>query len=100
MHIEEFQDLIAATYVEKDGRRGIWGTYAWMVEEVGELSRAIRKGEHQAMQEEFADVFAWLASLANLCDVDLTLAARKYAQGCPKCGMQPCSCPERSDRAF
>lgn len=99
MKIEEFQGLIAGTYLEKDGRRGIWGTYAWLVEEVGELSRAIRKGEHEAMLEEFADVFAWLASLASLCGIDLSQASGKYAAGCPKCGTQPCSCPESSGHA-
>ncbi len=98
MRIEEFQEVIAGTYLEKDRRRGVWGTYAWMVEEVGELSRALRLGDVDSMREEFADVFAWLASLANLCGIDLARSAEKYAAGCPKCGNVPCSCSEEPGR--
>jgi NTP pyrophosphatase (non-canonical NTP hydrolase) len=94
MEIGDFQGLIAKTYLEKDASRGLWGTYAWLVEEVGELSRALRKGDRDSLLEEFADVFAWLASLANLCDVELDDAIRKYAGGCPKCAGLPCSCSE------
>jgi NTP pyrophosphatase (non-canonical NTP hydrolase) len=94
MEIREFQELIAKTYLEKDRSRGLWGTYAWLVEEVGELSRALRKGDCDSLLEEFADVFAWLASLANLCDVELDDAVSKYAGGCPKCASLPCSCSE------
>jgi NTP pyrophosphatase (non-canonical NTP hydrolase) len=98
LRIEEFQELIAGTYQEKDRRRGVWGTYGWLVEEVGELSRAMRQGDVDSMREEFADVFAWLASLANLCGIDLARAAGKYAAGCPKCGNLPCSCSEEPGR--
>ena len=95
MEIRDFQDLISRTYLEKDSRRGEWGTYAWLVEEVGELARAMRKGGRDALDEEFADVFAWLASLANLRGISLEEAVGKYARGCPKCGETPCSCEER-----
>ncbi len=94
MEIEDFQKLISRTYLEKDARRGEWGTYAWLVEEVGELSRAMRKGERDSLSEEFADVFAWLASLANLYGISLEAAVGKYASGCPKCGGTPCRCEE------
>nr|WP_303646099.1 MazG nucleotide pyrophosphohydrolase domain-containing protein [Candidatus Solincola tengchongensis] len=65
-----------------------------MVEEVGELSRALRMGRREDLDEEFADVLAWLASLANLCGVDLEEAACKYLSGCPRCGSIPCACPQ------
>jgi NTP pyrophosphatase (non-canonical NTP hydrolase) len=94
MEIARFQELIAGIYLEKDGRRGAWGTFGWLVEELGELSRAMRDGDHGSLHEEFADVFAWLASLANLLRVDLDEAAMKYADGCPKCRETPCSCRE------
>ena len=93
MEIEEFQAVIACIYLEKDAARGVWGTFAWLVEEVGELSRALRDGERDSLREEFADVLAWLASLANLCGVRLADAAGAYAVGCPRCGSLPCSCP-------
>ncbi len=94
MEIREFQRLVAATYLEKDGRRGAWGTFGWLVEETGELSRAMRSGDRDSLREEFADVLAWLASLANLYGIDLDETVSKYAGGCPKCGGLPCSCVE------
>lgn len=94
MEIRDFQELIGNTFLEKDRRRGLPGTFAWLVEEVGELSRALRCGAREDLEEEFADVLAWLASLANLCGVDLQDAAGKYVPGCPRCGSIPCACPE------
>ena len=96
MRIEEFQELIAETFLEKDQRRGVWGTYGWLVEEVGELSRALRQGDDDSMREEFADVLAWLASLANLCGIDLARSVGKYTAGCPRCGKVPCLCLDES----
>lgn len=92
----EFQRHIAELYLEKDRRRGIEPTFLWMMEEVGELSEAIRRKERENLEEEFADVVAWLASLANLLDVDLEAAlAKKYPATCARCGAKPCACPER-----
>ncbi len=94
MEIREFQKLIAGIYLDKDGRRGTWGAFGWLVEEIGELSRAMRDGNRDSLREEFADVLAWLASLANLYDIDLGAAVAKYSAGCPRCGGTPCSCAE------
>jgi NTP pyrophosphatase (non-canonical NTP hydrolase) len=100
VEIAEFQRLMADIYLEKDSLRGKWDTYAWLIEEVGELSRAIRRGDVQPLCAEFADVFAWLASLANLCGIELNEALEKYRHGCPKCLTTPCSCPSnRSTRS-
>jgi NTP pyrophosphatase (non-canonical NTP hydrolase) len=96
MEIDDFQRLIADIYLSKDRRRGLWGTFGWLVEEAGELSRAMRSGDRDSLHEEFADVLAWLASLANLYGIDLDEAVSRYAGGCPKCGGLPCSCPEES----
>ena len=84
MTIDQFQKLIRERYYATDVARGAPGTYLWFVEEVGELAHAIANRERgkldQAnLEEEFADVLAWLATLANICDVDLTKAiADKY----------------------
>ncbi|BAA29877.1 74aa long hypothetical protein [Pyrococcus horikoshii OT3] len=70
-------------------------TFFWFIEEVGELAEALRKGDRESMEEEFADVLAWLASLANLVDIDLEEAAKKKYPGvCPYCGKKPCECEE------
>jgi NTP pyrophosphatase (non-canonical NTP hydrolase) len=95
VRLSEFQDVIRRTYVERDRARGIDGTFRWMVEEVGELARSLRSGDHANRVHEASDVMAWLASVANLVDVDLEEAAARYASGCPRCGDAPCSCPAR-----
>ena len=90
--IADFQQLMRDTYGERDRARGVERTFAWLVEEVGELSRAMRHGEPDAIAAEASDVLAWLASLADQLGVDLDAAARRYADGCPKCGARPCEC--------
>lgn len=93
MTIAELQQRIRDLYGEKDGRRGIEGTFMWFMEEVGELSAALRGGTHDERVLEFADVLAWLATLANGAGVDLEEAIRrKYGTGCPGCGRTPCTC--------
>ena len=69
MRISEAQKLIAEMYLERDRARGLLGTYLWFIEEVGELAEAMREGK--GLQEEFADVLAWLLSVANLLGVDV-----------------------------
>jgi len=94
--VAEFQRLIEATFGAKDRGRGLEGTFMWFTEEVGELSRALRRGVRgRPLEEEFADVLAWLSTLASIAGVDLEAAARaKYAAGCPRCRAIPCRCPE------
>ena len=95
MTVHEFQKLIERIYYDQDAARGVEGTFVWFAEEVGELAKEIRRDPRQAqrLREEFADVFAWLATLANLLGIDLQEAAEIYAGGCPKCRSTPCGCP-------
>ena len=91
--LAEFQKFIRDMYLEKDIARGIDGTFMWLMEEVGELAAALRSGTHEERLGEFADVLAWLATIANVAGVDLTDAvARKYGSGCPGCGQFICTC--------
>ena len=92
MELSELQRTIRATYGQQDRERGVAGTFAWFVEEVGELSRAIFREDHDERVHEFSDALAWLVTLADLCDVDLAAAAERYADGCPKCHERPCVC--------
>ena len=82
----------------------------WLMEEIGELSTALRETsagdlsevtEQELarrrinLQEEFADVLAWLATIANVVDVDLDAAVQnKYGSGCPGCQQFICVCPD------
>jgi NTP pyrophosphatase (non-canonical NTP hydrolase) len=89
----QLQQVIRETYGVKDRQRGIEGTFMWFVEEVGELAAALRGGTDAEQAAEFADVLAWLATLANGANVDLEAAlVAKYGTGCPGCGQRPCHC--------
>ena len=81
MEIREFQNLIARQYERRDRERGVPRTFLWFIEEVGELATALASGDKANTEEEFADVFAWLCTLANISDVDLERACRKYTDG-------------------
>lgn len=92
--LADFQQLIRAMYYTKDAQRGIDGTFMWFMEEVGELASALRHGTHEEQLGEFADVLAWLATMANVAGVDLSEAvAKKYGGGCPGCAKLVCACP-------
>ncbi len=96
MKIREFQNQIRTIYYERDQKRGVEKNFLWFTEEVGELAEAIRKRDHEGIEEEMADVLAWLATLANLLELDLEKAAlKKYGSGCSRCGHSPCGCPEQ-----
>lgn len=93
MTIRQFQEIIRDTYHDRDAGRGMPLTFLWLVEEVGELARALQNGAPESLAEEFADVFAWLTTLASIAGVDLEAAAeRRYGEGCPKCRAVPCCC--------
>ena len=93
MHVREFQDMMRRIYFHRDSERGAVGTFDWLVEEVEELGEALKEKNVKAMEDEFADVLAWLASLANVVNVDLEkVAIAKYNNRCPKCGQTPCEC--------
>lgn len=78
MHISEFQELISEKYEKRDRERGVPATFMWFIEEVGELATAIVSNNEKNKEEEFADVFAWLCTLANINNVDLEKACEKY----------------------
>ena len=84
------------TYLDRDPARARDGTFVGFVEEVGEPARALarpRQDGGKNLREEFADVLAWLSTLASIAGVDLEAAAReKYEDGCPKCHATPCRC--------
>jgi NTP pyrophosphatase (non-canonical NTP hydrolase) len=80
MEIRQFQALIAEKYEKRDRRRGIPATFMWFIEEIGELATALSSQDKSNRQEEFADVFAWLCTLANISDVDLEKACEKYSK--------------------
>ena len=106
MKISEFQDLISDLYLDRDVERGVNKTFLWFVEEIGELSEALRhylagkdSSDHiknlNNVGEEIADVVAWISSLANLLEIDLEKAVlEKYPNKCIKCGSKPCQCPK------
>jgi NTP pyrophosphatase (non-canonical NTP hydrolase) len=90
--LDDFQRVITDTYGERDRARGLPGAVAWLVEEVGELAQAIRKGTPEQQLHELADVLAWTTSIAAQLGLSMDDAAQRYASGCPVCGSIPCGC--------
>jgi NTP pyrophosphatase (non-canonical NTP hydrolase) len=87
--IRRFQELIRERYLETDVRRGTAGTFMWFIEEIGELATALHEcapGKNPSakqranLADEFADVIAWLATLANVNEIDLAAAVAKYTE--------------------
>jgi len=88
LKLAEFQQLIHDRYYKADSQRGTPGTFMWLIEEVGELATTLHKVKGEAphtsggstqedLEGEFADVLAWLCTLANINDVDLASAVRR-----------------------
>lgn len=82
-----FQALIRDRYYKTDSARGTPGTFLWFIEELGELATALQDNapgktptpaQRANLDEEFADVLAWLTTIANINGVDLEHALRKY----------------------
>lgn len=96
MTLAELQQLIRDIYDAKDRRRGVEGTFMWFMQEVGELATALRNGTQEERLLEFADVLAWLVTMANTTGIDLEAAMQaKYGQGCPGCHSAPCQCDQQ-----
>ncbi|XHH08118.1 MAG: MazG nucleotide pyrophosphohydrolase domain-containing protein [Candidatus Bathyarchaeia archaeon] len=93
MRICEFQEMMKHLYIKSDNKRGVEATFKWLSDELEELKEALNSNDKSALEKEFADVLAWLASLANITDVNLEKAAlEKYNHKCPKCQQSPCTC--------
>jgi len=69
--LREVQELMMKYYFERDSARGLYATFTWFVEEVGELADALLSNDKDKIKEELADVLAWLASVANLVNIDM-----------------------------
>ena len=94
LSIADLQRHIHQMYYEKDVARGTDGTFMWLMEEIGELASALRGDDRENLDEEFADVVAWLATIANVAEIDLNAALQaKYGRGCPGCNRLVCECP-------
>lgn len=85
--VRQFQQLIRDRYYRTDAERGTPGTFMWLIEEVGELATALQDcapgrtpsaKDRENLEEEFADVLAWLMTIANINGVDMTRALSKY----------------------
>ncbi len=93
MDVADLQAQIAATFGARARARGVDGTFRRLVEEVGEVAKAIRGTDRGALALELSDVVAWTISVAAVCGVDLTEALHRYEHGCPRCESSPCRCP-------
>lgn len=82
--LSEYQELIKKLVVERGfDKETVPEVFTLLVEEVGELAKAIRKyngqkvdkkSKHHDIEEEAADVFWLLIDLCNRFDIDLEKA--------------------------
>jgi NTP pyrophosphatase (non-canonical NTP hydrolase) len=95
--VRDFQKLMKTLYGERDDKRGPQKTMLWLVSEVGELAEAmVKENSLEAVEDEVADVLAWLCSVCNVLGVDLERSATsKYSGKCPRCKSSPCKCAVR-----
>jgi NTP pyrophosphatase (non-canonical NTP hydrolase) len=93
VEIRALQGQIEAAFGSRDRARGADGTFRRLVEEVGEVAKALRAEDRAALALELADVVAWTVSLAVMYGIDLDDALRRYGAGCPRCGASVCRCP-------
>ncbi|BFH72756.1 MazG nucleotide pyrophosphohydrolase domain-containing protein [Sulfurisphaera javensis] len=77
MEVKYIQEKLKELYFEKDSERGLYATFTWLVEEVGELAEALLSKDKNSIEEELADVIAWAISVANLTGIDVEEALRK-----------------------
>ncbi|MEL9970642.1 MAG: MazG nucleotide pyrophosphohydrolase domain-containing protein [Metallosphaera sp.] len=77
MELNELQSRLKDMYFQKDRERGIYATFTWLTEEVGELAEALLQGDNKSIEEELADVIAWTISVANLTGVNVEEALKK-----------------------
>lgn len=96
MDLAALQAQITATFGQRDHARGVDGTFRRLVEELGEVAKALRGTDRAALALELSDLVAWTLSVAALSHVDLDQALERYARGCPRCGTSPCRCPPDS----
>ena len=77
MKLKCVQQFMKIEFYERDIKRGLFPTFAWLVEEVGELAEALLSGDRSKIEEEIADVVAWTLSVANLLGIDVEEALKK-----------------------
>ena len=83
-------------------------TLAWhLTEEIGEVVKAYRLNNIQNLEDELADVFAWLVSVTIKCTDIIGQELRlddiiwnRYPDKCPHCNAKPCqpSCEKTTNR--
>ncbi|MDF1540317.1 MAG: MazG nucleotide pyrophosphohydrolase domain-containing protein [Candidatus Thorarchaeota archaeon] len=97
MNLSEAQNLIRRIYLERDRERGIERTLLRTFQELAELSDAISKERpSKDIEDEVADVFAWVISIANLLNIDLgEVLLSKYNNSCSRCKRSPCECSDK-----
>jgi NTP pyrophosphatase (non-canonical NTP hydrolase) len=92
LSLGDLQRILGETFLDKDKERGDEATFLYFVSEVGELAEAMRDKKKRELEKEFADVLAWLISVANLKGVSMEEVMLRYYLRCPNCCSVPCQC--------
>ena len=92
--LHEWQVLFNELYREKNEREGLRGVDIWLhvMEEAGEVAKALRKEDYSQLSKDLPDVFAWLCTFANFQNIDLEEAIwNRFPGRCPYC-LEPMNC--------
>lgn len=101
--VKEWCGHLDAVYGKKNRERGINYAHSRLSEEVGEVVSAqlieVYDQRHtltevrQTVSREFADVFAWIFSIAGILEIDLdSVLEDRYPKVHHRCGQRPCNC--------
>lgn len=83
MELSDVQSLMDRLYGEADRERGVPATVAWLCRSWASWPRRCARARRDQQVHEFGDVLAWLASLANQCDITLDEAMGRYVTDPP-----------------
>ncbi|UJG42752.1 MAG: nucleotide pyrophosphohydrolase [Candidatus Heimdallarchaeum endolithica] len=93
LKINEFQQLMKDIYLKRDQKQGLNKTFIHLIEEIGELAECLNSKNKEIIQNEIADIVAWIFSIANLLEIDMEASLlNKYPMKCPRCKNNPCIC--------
>ena len=77
MDFKLFQKEMADRFKNFDKKSGPFFLMTVLTAEMGELADAVKKEEKEKIQEELADVVFGAVSIANIYDIDLSMALKE-----------------------
>jgi NTP pyrophosphatase (non-canonical NTP hydrolase) len=104
-NMEQWQRMFHTIYGNVNHLQSLDQIAHHLMEEVGEVAKEIRLGRGPELQEEIADVFAWLIGIIlkaeSMSGKDIHLEDliwERFPNMCPYCKSNPCKCSSKRIR--